>query len=386
MEGLNNLIDQNKIQFNKIYGIETEFTAVAPGRINIIGEHTDYNQGLSMPAGIDRWVVISMASRKDEKINIYSLNFQSWLKTNTNEQPKVRESWQKYIFGCFKIFSESYPVSTGFDAIIYGNVPIGSGVSSSAAIEVSMMNALRKLYLVNFDDLTLIKLCQQVEHQYLKVKSGLLDQYASQFSKDSHLLLLDFQDLQHQYIPANFGKYTWVLVDSKVKRELAGSKYSERVAETQQALKIIQSKFPEVRQFRDINEEHVQAVEDKLLLKRISHYFSENNRVKKAAECIKENDFEALGNLLVKSHTSLSVDYEVSCEELDFLLDAALKFPHCLGGRMMGGGFGGCTINMVSKSQQEKFADHMIESYWERFNIQAEVNIYRIVDGAGIHS
>lgn len=386
MEALNNLVDQNIIQFKKVFGFAADFTAVAPGRINIIGEHTDYNQGLSMPAGIDRWVVISLASRSDEKINIYSLNFQSWLKTNINEQLVVKESWQKYIMGCIKIFGESYTLKTGFDAIIFGNVPIGSGVSSSAAIEVSMMNALRKIYQVNFDDLALIKICQQVEHQYLKVKSGLLDQYASQFSRSNHLLLLDFQDLQHQYIPADFGEWTWILVDSKVKRELAGSKYSERVAETQQALQIIRGKYPEIQKFRDIEANHLQVVEDGFLNKRINHYLSENNRVREAAKSIEKNDFRALGYLLINSHLSLSNDYEVSCEELDFLVESALNFPECLGGRMMGGGFGGCTINLVKKSEQENFSQHMIENYLEKFKIQPEVNIYHIVDGAGIIS
>jgi galactokinase len=277
-------------------------------------------------------------------------------------------------------------METGFDAVIWGNVPIGSGVSSSAAMEVALMNALRAAYQADFDDLALVKLCQRVEHEYLKVNSGLLDQYASQFSRVGKLMILDFNQLSSEYVDANMQDWTWILTDSKVKRELAGSKYSERVQETADALKEIQSKNPAVKGFRDIAEEDLSSISDPVQQKRIKHLISENQRVREAAEALQQQDFERLGKLLTASHISLRDDYEVSCPELDFLVDTALQLPYCAGSRMMGGGFGGCTISLVRKDSVQKFNGFMTDEYVREYDIITEINNYQLVDGAGSYA
>lgn len=382
---LEELLDINGELFCKEFGHPPYFTAAAPGRINIIGEHTDYNQGLSMPAAINRWVLASFAKRKDRTVEIKSLNFNSSMVFNPGETPVLDESWKKYVYGTIDIFRKANPLPCGFTALIWGNVPLGSGVSSSAAIEVAMMNGLRQLTHSDLDDITLVKLCQKTEHEHLHVKSGLLDQFASQCSREGKVMVLDFKDLSHQYIDAGSGEFEWVLVDSKVKRELADSGYSARVAETSKALDLLKTKTPKIKGFRDIREEHLGLLSDETMIKRLRHYLSENNRVLLAGRYFKENNFTALGNLLYDSHRSLSDDYEVSCPELDYLAETAAGSSLCTGSRMMGGGFGGCTLNIVHKDSLEAFTAFIEEKYREKFNIFPEIESYSLVNGAAVY-
>ncbi|PIQ22450.1 MAG: galactokinase, partial [Cytophagales bacterium CG18_big_fil_WC_8_21_14_2_50_42_9] len=346
---LQKYIDSTSLYFKEKYGATPSLVAYAPGRINIIGEHTDYNFGLSMPTAINRWVVVCLRPRPDKVISVTSQNYHDTMEFTLGTDFEPTKSWQKYTYGSISIFAGQFPVEKGFDAVVWGNVPIGSGVSSSAAMEVALMNALRAAYQADMDDLALVKLCQRVEHEYLKVNSGLLDQYASQFSRVGKLMILDFNELSSEYVDADMKDWTWILADSKVKRELAGSKYSERVQETANALKEIQQKNPAVKRFRDITPADINLVSDAIQQKRIKHFISENQRVLQAAAALQAQDFVALGKLLTASHASLRDDYEVSCPELDFLVDTALQLPYCAGSRMMGGGFGGCTISLVRK-------------------------------------
>jgi galactokinase len=251
-------------------------------------------------------------------------------------------------------------------------------------MEVALMNALRAVYAPEMDDLTLVKMCQRVEHEYLKVKSGLLDQYASQFSREGKLMVLDFNQLRSDYVDADMKDWTWILADTRVKRELAGSKYSERVRETADALQEVKSKNPEVQGFRDLTEQHLDLIADPVQQKRIRHLVLENQRVLQAAEALGHKNFEELGRLLTASHFSLRDDYEVSSPELDFLVEAALQLPYCAGSRMMGGGFGGCTINLVRKDSVHKFSNFLTDEYAREYDIVTEINNYQLVDGAGV--
>jgi galactokinase len=384
MKTLEQLIETTQEHFSESFHEAPSFVAYAPGRINIIGEHTDYNQGLSMPCAINRWITVGMSSRADDIIHITSINFESEMHLEIDADYEPQNIWEKYIYGCIKLFRASYKLPSGFNAVIVGNVPIGSGVSSSAALEVAFITALNHLSQSNLDGLSLIKLCQQVEHQYLEVKSGLLDQYASEFSKANEVLVLDFNDLSHQYIEADTKGYVWVLCDSKVKRTLAGSKYSERVQETQKALQTLHEKIPEVKEFRDIEEEHISLIEDITLQKRIRHYYTENKRVRDVIKAFESKNLLLLGKLITASHISLRDDYEVSCKEIDYLVEQALATDYCIGSRIMGGGFGGCTINLVKEKYVRVFSADIQNLYFNRFNIEAEINTYQSVDGAGI--
>lgn len=386
MDSSEEIIANTAELFLQSFHTQAAYISKAPGRINIIGEHTDYNFGLSMPAAINRWIVIAFSPRKDRRIQIVSKDFDSYLNVSLDEAYKPDSDWKKYIYGCIQILSTVTKVEFGFNAYIQGNIPIGSGVSSSAALEVAFMNGLNELYELKLDGLTIIKLCQRVEHEYLHVKSGLLDQYASQFSKANHFLVLDFQKMSHQYVSADMDGYCWVLCNSNIKRALAGSKYSERVVETQEALKDIKVVFPAVEHFRDLQDVHLSAIKNSIQQKRIKHFILENKRVEDAIAALSKNDFVRFGALLSASHISLRDLYEVSCEELNFLMEQAITLPYCLGSRMMGGGFGGCTINLVEKNKVEEFSKHMKASYIKRFEKNTDINEYQCVDGANIIS
>jgi galactokinase len=382
---LKQLIHENEDNFRKEFSSAPLLTAAAPGRINIIGEHTDYNNGLSMPAAINRWVVVSISERADSEVHVKSFNFKDRFIFNLNDKVNPAQSWMNYVYGAFHIFSKESKIRKGFNACIYGNVPLGSGVSSSAALEVALLNAFRALYKAGFDDLKLVKLCQRIEHEYLGLKSGLLDQYASQFSKSGKLMILDFKSLSHTYIDAESKGWKWVLVNSNVKRELAGSKYSERVEETAAALAFIKDADHSVKGFRDLTLTHLTLLKNKIQAKRIEHFITENERVRMAAQFIEKGEWLKLGTLLNESHRSLRDDYEVSCEELDFLQSAAISNKACVGSRMMGGGFGGCTINLVKESEVEQFKNTIGSAYFLRFNIKPEISEYLITNGADIY-
>jgi galactokinase len=384
MNELQNLISQNVIHFEKEFGTFPSLTASAPGRINTIGEHTDYNEGLSLATGINRWVLVSMKARQDDMVFVKSGNYDSSISFKLGELLDEKEKWHRILSGAVAMLKKKHTLDHGFDAYIWGNVPLGSGVSSSAAIEVALLNAIRTLYQLPINDTQLVLFCQQIEHHYMGVKSGLLDQYTSQFSSEKALILLDFKSISHEHVPVNLQGYQWVLVNTMVKRELSGSKYSERVEETQLAFSILKEKFPSINHFRDVQLSHLEVLEEGNLKNRMIHYVEENARVHTFVKALQELNFKEAGDCLNASHLSLKNNYEVSCEELDFLAEKALKIEGCLGSRMMGGGFGGCTINLVKENALYNFCQKISELYKAAYRIEPEINIYNTVDGATV--
>ncbi|HSZ26301.1 MAG TPA: galactokinase [Cytophagaceae bacterium] len=386
MNELKEMIEQNAMHFEKEFGHQPFLTGVAPGRINIIGEHTDYNEGLSLATAINRWVLVSIRRRDDSTVVVKSGNYNSTYRFEVGQQTLDETMWHKILNGITSIMKNNYGIKNGFEAYIWGNVPLGSGVSSSAAIEIALLNSLRALYQLDFSDTQLVLYSQETEHTYLKVQSGLLDQYTSQFSVGNKFILLDFQSITHRYIPANLMGYQWVLVNTMVKRELSGSKYSERVEETKKAFLLIQGKYSNVKHFRDLEQQHTEVLEDLVLRRRMLHYIQENRRVTNFVNAILQNDLINAGNYLSASHKSLKENYEVSCEELDFLQENALAIKGCIGSRMMGGGFGGCTINLVKDQNIENFKLQISSKYVSKFGIAPEVNIYKSASGAFIEN
>jgi len=382
MSELEQLKAENNAKFIGKYDQKPQFVSAAPGRINIIGEHTDYNFGLSMPTAINRWVIISSAFRDDNEIHISAESFGTAMVFIPGKSFTPTESWTKYVQGALEIFQRTDKITCGFNAYIWGNVPLGAGVSSSAAIEVAIMNLLRTAFKAQFDDVTLVKNCQKIEHEYLKVKSGLLDQYASQFSKAGKMMILDFKTLTHEYADADMGDWCWVLANTKVKRELAGSKYSERVAETQAGLNQLSELNDHIEGFRDIAIADLAFLKDDTIRKRLNHLLLENQRVYDTAKAFKNKDMIEVGKLLLEGHYSLQNDYAVSCPELDFLVETGKKVEGWAGGRMMGGGFGGCTINLLQKSSVAAFTATILKDYAAKFGIESEVFAFDAVDGA----
>lgn len=348
-----------ELAFRERFGRRPEVVAWAPGRINIIGEHTDYLGGLAMPAAIDRWVAVALAAGPNE---VHSLDLGS-----TWRGGRPTNSWQRYVSGCLSVFQ-----APTVAAVFGGDVPAGAGISSSAALTLAWMNGLRALTGRALDDLDLCRLAQRVEHEHLGVPCGLLDQVASQLSREGHLLVVDFSADAVRYVPAVADGLCWIALHTGVKRELAASAYATRVAECARELEAIRARHPEVRVYRDVTLATATG--------RLRHMVAENARVVAAAE---SRDGARLGALLLESHASLRDIYEVSCPELDRMVEMAAAQPACLGARLMGGGFGGCTLNLVRVDGASDFVASVLARYRARLPWEARGYRFDLVGGAG---
>lgn len=367
------------------YGTAPVTTASAPGRINVIGEHTDYNQGLALPGAIDRWVVVTLSPRQDDLMRVHSEAFGETGVAPLSRPITAADGWSRIPWGAAQMFADTAGVSCGFDALIGGNVPLGAGLSSSAAVEMALLNALRGAFEADIDDLDLVRSAQRVEHECLGVATGLMDPYTSQFSRPGSLMLIDFEAHTHEYVDVELDGWVWLLLDTKVRHDLADSAYGERVEETRLALAQVSGADSSVASFRDLLEMHVDGIEEAVLRRRLRHYVGENARVRRAARAISAGDAEGLGELMFASHDSLRDDYAVSCAELDALVEAAADAPGCAGARMMGGGFGGCTINLVRESATDGFVERITPEFQRRFGHAPGAGAYRLVGGARVH-
>ncbi len=361
-ERLTQGLQRARLAYERSFGLAPRLLAYGPGRINIIGEHTDYNQGLAMPAAIDRWVVAAFGARQDRVISMRSEDFDQSLESALGQQPELRSSWQRFAWGALSVFGQRFPLQRGLQVAIAGDVPLDSGLSSSAALEVALMNGLRALYGVRLEDGELIRLCQRVEHEHLGLASGLLDQLASQCSLPGRPMLADFRSGEHRPLRSGLQGWQWLVVHSGRRRALADSAYQQRVDECARGLAVARRFDPLVAGFRNLRPWHLQVLEElgqRVPAMRLRHVIEENRRVRAAARALAEGDGATLGRLLVQSHRSLRHLYQVSCRELDQLVEAACRWPGCAGARMMGGGFGGCSLNLVRAGQLPGFTAHL---------------------------
>jgi galactokinase len=361
---------------------EPSYTILSPGRINIIGEHVDYNDGFVMPAAINKYVCFAIAESRSSSCTLVALDLdKTYAFDLTDEISPVADMWVNYILGVIAPLKNQLK---GFNITFSSTIPMGSGLSSSAAVECGAAFALNTLFDLGLSKEQLAKLSQQAEHSFVGVKCGIMDQFASVFGKANQVIKLDCNTLAYEYYPANLGDYCLVLLDSKVKHTHLTSGYNTRREEVEAGLKLINHAFPEVNTYRDCTMEQLEAVKDRLgltLYKRCSFVVQEINRVGEAVEALTNNDFETLGNLMNSTHQGLSADYEVSCDELDFLVSQAKNIPEVVGSRMMGGGFGGCTINLLKKSALLKLENEIKLAYKKRFGIDLEVYDVDISEG-----
>jgi galactokinase len=370
--------------FHQTFKSEPSFTILSPGRINIIGEHVDYNDGFVLPAAIDKYVCFAIAESGTSQCTLVALdlNKKYTFDLNTDLAP-VEEMWVNYILGVVAPLKNQLK---GFNITFSSTIPMGSGLSSSAAVECGAAFALNTLFDLGLSKEQVAKLGQQAEHSFVGVKCGIMDQFASVFGKANQVIKLDCKTLAYEYYSADLGDYCLVLLDSKVKHTHLTSGYNTRREEVEAGLQIIKNAFPEVNTYRDCTLKQVEEVKDgldEIRYKRCSYVVKEINRVSEAVKALISNDFETLGKLMNATHEGLSEDYEVSCEELDFLVAQAQNMPGVLGARMMGGGFGGCTLNLVKKSALLKLEDEIQLAYKERFGIDLEV--YKIAISEGTH-
>jgi len=374
-------------RFKDVFGFLPEVTAKSPGRINVIGEHTDYNEGFVLPAAIDKYTFASVSPRKDDEINLYAELFKEKLSFRLSEiKPLPNSSWANYILGVVHhIENKGYRFGTGFDMYVDGDVPFGAGVSSSASLECAVAVAINKIYSLGLQDWEIAKIAQSAEHTFAGVKCGIMDQFASIFSKENKVAKLDCRSLDFEYFPLELGDYTLLLLNTNVKHSLASSAYNDRRASCEKSVEIVKKHHPEVNALRDVSEEMLDIITKDAypeLYKKASFVCRENLRVENTCKALAQGDLKTVGQLIYQSHEGLSRDYEVSCEELDFLVNEVRQFPEVLGARMMGGGFGGCTINLVKKDFISDLVDKIKPKYEAKFNLEL-TNIEVVPSGGG---
>ena len=365
--------------FEERFGGKGDFYASA-GRINLIGEHTDYNGGFVFPGAIDKVIMAEIRPNGTDKVRVFSVDIDEYAEFGLKEEDAPSQSWARYIFGvCREIIKRGGEVK-GFDAVFAGNVPLGAGLSSSAALESCFAFALNDLFNDNkFEKFELAKIGQSTEHNYCGVKCGIMDQFASVCGRKGNLMRLDCRSLDYEYYPFNPEDYTLVLVDSRVKHELADSPYNKR----RESCERVAQKLG-VETLRDADMDALLAVKESLSeedFKRAKFVIEEKQRVLDVCDALNQGDYETVGKKMFETHEGLSKDYEVSCEELDFLNEVA-KETGVTGSRIMGGGFGGCTINLVRKDLRDRFVDEAIRRFNEKYGHEPKIYDVVISDGA----
>ena len=360
----------------------------SPGRINLIGEHTDYNEGYVMPAAIDRDIVVGIDFSIDTHATLYSVKHNEFFSFHTSDPAKVKSPlWANYLLGVVRKFIDEGKTVKPFNCVVDGDVPTGAGLSSSAALECSFAFALNHLHQFNIPRKRLITMAQWAEHNYAGVKCGIMDQFSSMMGLKGKAFVLDCRSLEYRYFPVDLSESSIVLCDSMVKHSLASSEYNTRRAECEQGVAILRKYYPQVTSLRDATlsmlEEHKTEFSEKAY-SRCTYVIQENARVLEASKDLEKNDLHSFGKTMYATHTGLSELYEVSCEELDFLVEESKKINGVLGARMMGGGFGGCTINLVVRSEVKIFVERMSRSYQEKFGVKMNTYVVSLRDGTGI--
>ncbi len=366
---------------------ETPIMFRSPGRINLIGEHTDYNLGYVLPAAIDKVIFFAITPRKDHQCKLHSFDMNDFFESDLHEVKKSEKQWANYLLGVVEQLKKAGYNFSGFNCVFGGNIPIGAGLSSSAALEAGLAFALNRLFNLNIDGLSLVKMSQKAENEFVGVNCGIMDQYINIFGKGGNVLRLDCRSLEKEYFPFNFKNISIVLIDTKVSHSLANSEYNLRRNECSQGVNIIKTKYPEVQSLRDVNMDMLMEFRSKLdgvVFKRCKYVIEENDRLLQACNLLIDNDLESFGSLMNRTHEGLSKDYEVSCKELDFLVEALKDNPKVYGSRMMGGGFGGCTINLIEKDAVEKISRDVCGEYKNKFGLQALVYETQIGDGTSL--
>ncbi|MCD5075846.1 galactokinase [Enterococcus gallinarum] len=375
--------------FAEKFGEKGTGSYFAPGRINLIGEHTDYNGGYVFPASITIGTYGVARKRADKQIRLYSENFpEKGIITFSLDDLEYRkeDDWTNYPKGVIRYLKAAgHAIDSGIEIAFYGNIPNGAGLSSSASIELLTGVILDDLFGLAIERLELILKGKKVENEFIGVNSGIMDQFAIGMGKKDHALLLDTNTLAYDLVPAEFGDYVVAIMNTNKRRELADSKYNERRGECEEALKRLQTKL-KIQSLGELDEAtffaHTSLIEDPTLIKRAKHAVTENQRTLKAKAALEAGDLESFGHLLDASHASLRDDYEVTGIELDTLVAAAQEQPAVLGARMTGAGFGGCAIALVKKSEWEAFATAVKESYREKIGYETDIYQASIDDGA----
>ena len=380
-------------KFQELYGKGGGIRAYfAPGRVNLIGEHTDYNGGHVFPCALTLGTYGIVRDREDRKLRFYSMNFESLgiIETSLDDLvPDEAANWTNYPKGVMWAFEKrGYKLAHGMDILIYGNIPSGSGLSSSASLEVLTGLMLKDTF--GFENLTMVEVAligQDAENNFNGCNCGIMDQFASAMGKKDHAIFLDTNTLNYEYAPVILKDAKIVITNSKVKHSLVDSAYNDRRNECETALKELQAELP-IHSLGELTQEefelHKEAIKDPVRQRRAKHAVYENQRTIRAVEALRENDVELFGRLMNESHQPLREDYQVSCREIDILVDMAQAMPGVLGSRITGGGFGGCTVSIVRNDAVDGFISQIGKTYQEKVGHEAEFYVVDIGDGAKI--
>jgi galactokinase len=383
------LIQHTSEHFEKILQKKPDYIFLSPGRINIIGEHVDYNDGFVMPAAINKYICFAVSKNKDSQCTLIAKDLNDAYKFDLNDELKpIEKMWANYILGVLHQLKGRGFKMGGFNIAFSSTIPMGAGLSSSAALECGIGFAMNTLFGLGLSKEEIALIGQKAEHTFAGVNCGIMDQFASVFGKKNSVIKLDCTTLEYEYYKADFSKYSLLLLDSNVKHTHLTSGYNVRRQEVELGLAIIKQHFPEVRTFRNCSEKMVLGLEKELgpiVFRRCHFVVKEIQRVLDAAEALTNSDFRKLGQLMSETHQGLSKEYEVSCDEIDFLVDAVSNEKSVLGARMMGGGFGGCSINLVEKGTEDKLIEKISQQYRSAFGIELKPYKIKISKGTTLY-
>jgi len=362
--------------FRQAFGYPPGAVAVAPGRMNIIGEHTDYNEGFVLPAAIDRHVAVALRLRRDGRVALRSDRYQAAI--NLDALPSRRQgNWGDYLVGVAREIDKHHGAGPGFDVFVASDLPVGSGLSSSGALEVAGAVAMLAARGIEMPALEIARLCQTAENVFVGARTGIMDQFTALKARGGNAILLDCRSMQEEQVPLPDGRLAWLLADSRVHHELAASAYNQRRAECEAAARAMG-----LSSLRDATEPDLERIANPIERHRARHVVTENARVLQAADALRRRAPRGLGPILYASHESLRLDFAVSCRELDCLVELAAGMSQVIGARMMGGGFGGCVLVLLEATGTDDVEQHLAEGYADEFHKSPEFYRVRSVDGA----
>ncbi|GAB4492184.1 MAG: galactokinase [Saprospiraceae bacterium] len=375
--------------FRQIFGENPALVVRAPARINLIGEHTDYNEGFVLPAAIDKAIWFAVSPRADESLHFQAFDFQDAFFGEIKNLQKSEKHWPNYLLGTFSELQKSGLQPGGVNVVFGGDIPAGAGLSSSAALESGMLFALNELFGFGLSRPALARFAQRAENNFVGMNCGIMDMYASLMGRKNQALLLDCRSLETEFFPVNLPDYTFLLCDSGVKHQLVDSEYNTRRHECEEGVEMLKKSFPkkEIRSLRDVDLEMIFSEKNHLreeVFRRCKFVVEENERVLSACKTLKNNDLNAFGKLLYQSHEGLQHAYEVTCPETDFLVEQTFSDPAVLGARQMGGGFGGCTLNLLRRDAVSDFQEKMQSVYQEKWSRNLKFYPVEITNGVEI--
>ena len=382
------LINKTIEYFEKSFGSTPQKTVLSPGRINIIGEHIDYNDGYVLPAAIDKIICFAFEKNNTNTSKIIAIDLDDTFEIDLTKEVQLSDTvWTNYLRGVINQLKIKGFVFEGFNCVFSSNIPVGSGLSSSAALECGFLFGIKELFDLGIKPVDIALMGQSAEH-WVGINCGIMDQFSSVMGKEDKVIKIDCRTLEYEYHNANFSSYSLILFDSNVKHSLMTSAYNERRQQCEEGIAIIKKNYPEITSFRDCTEDLVMSLKDKMnneVYKRSLFAVKEIKRVILACEALDNGDIATLGKLMFETHEGLSADYEVSCAELDMIVDTLKKEEAVIGSRLMGGGFGGCTINLIKKGEEDRIKKELSVLYFDTFGIELKIYDVKISNGTSIY-